>query len=142
MFYFCAGEMAERSNAAVLKTVDCHRSGGSNPSLSAVSKASTMCWLFLFCTSLNRRFKRVFKTKKPMPRSGMAFETEFPPKGSAKLIPPLNDKCPYTKHLSVLESLVSKAKKINSASLHIWSKSQSAVPLPFPQSGLYCQAPV
>ena len=27
--------MAERSNAAVLKTVDCHRSGGSNPSLSA-----------------------------------------------------------------------------------------------------------
>jgi hypothetical protein len=36
--YFCAGEMAERSNAAVLKTVDCHRSGGSNPSLSAKSK--------------------------------------------------------------------------------------------------------
>ena len=35
MFYFRAGEMAERSNAAVLKTVDCHRSGGSNPSLSA-----------------------------------------------------------------------------------------------------------
>jgi hypothetical protein len=33
--YFCAGEMAERSNAAVLKTVDCNRSGGSNPSLSA-----------------------------------------------------------------------------------------------------------
>jgi hypothetical protein len=27
--------MAERSNAAVLKTVDCNRSGGSNPSLSA-----------------------------------------------------------------------------------------------------------
>src|SRR4029079_17342064 len=33
--YICAGEMAERSNAAVLKTVDCNRSGGSNPSLSA-----------------------------------------------------------------------------------------------------------
>ncbi len=33
--YFCRGEMAERSNAAVLKTVDCQRSGGSNPSLSA-----------------------------------------------------------------------------------------------------------
>ena len=33
--YFCAGELAERSNAAVLKTVDCNRSGGSNPSLSA-----------------------------------------------------------------------------------------------------------
>ncbi len=27
--------MAERSNAAVLKTVDLHGSGGSNPSLSA-----------------------------------------------------------------------------------------------------------
>jgi hypothetical protein len=34
--YICAGEMAERSNAAVLKTVDCNRSGGSNPSLSAL----------------------------------------------------------------------------------------------------------
>ena len=34
--YFCRGEMAERSNAAVLKTVDCNRSGGSNPSLSAI----------------------------------------------------------------------------------------------------------
>ena len=32
---FALGEMAERSNAAVLKTVDCYRSGGSNPSLSA-----------------------------------------------------------------------------------------------------------
>ncbi len=33
--YFCAGEMAERSNAAVLKTVEGNTSGGSNPSLSA-----------------------------------------------------------------------------------------------------------
>jgi hypothetical protein len=33
--YFCAGEMAERSNAAVLKTVEVKASGGSNPSLSA-----------------------------------------------------------------------------------------------------------
>jgi hypothetical protein len=32
---FAPGEMAERSIAAVLKTVDCNRSGGSNPSLSA-----------------------------------------------------------------------------------------------------------
>ncbi len=47
MFYFCAGEMAERSNAAVLKTVDCHRSGGSNPSLSAASKASTIVLAFV-----------------------------------------------------------------------------------------------
>src|SRR5690606_10240865 len=34
-FYFCSGELAEWSNAAVLKTVNCHRFGGSNPSLSA-----------------------------------------------------------------------------------------------------------
>ncbi|MFM9423195.1 MAG: hypothetical protein RIR06_1656, partial [Bacteroidota bacterium] len=33
--YICRGEMAEWSIAAVLKTVDCNRSGGSNPSLSA-----------------------------------------------------------------------------------------------------------
>ena len=33
--YICAGEMAERSNAAVLKTVEGNTSGGSNPSLSA-----------------------------------------------------------------------------------------------------------
>ena len=32
-----SGEMAEWSNAAVLKTVDCNRSGGSNPSFSAMS---------------------------------------------------------------------------------------------------------
>ena len=47
MLYLCTriqqqvgsfGEMAERSNAAVLKTVDCNRSGGSNPSLSASIK--------------------------------------------------------------------------------------------------------
>jgi hypothetical protein len=33
--YFAPGELAEWSIAAVLKTVDCNRSGGSNPSLSA-----------------------------------------------------------------------------------------------------------
>ena len=33
--YFCRGELAEWSIAAVLKTVDLHGSGGSNPSLSA-----------------------------------------------------------------------------------------------------------
>ena len=40
IFHFCSGEMAERSNAAVLKTVDCNRSGGSNPSLSAAPKGA------------------------------------------------------------------------------------------------------
>jgi hypothetical protein len=34
-YLFYIGELAEWSNAAVLKTVDCNRSGGSNPSLSA-----------------------------------------------------------------------------------------------------------
>jgi hypothetical protein len=34
-FYFCSGEMAEWSIAAVLKTVEVQASGGSNPSLSA-----------------------------------------------------------------------------------------------------------
>ncbi len=33
------GELAEWSNAAVLKTVDLNGSGGSNPSLSATKKA-------------------------------------------------------------------------------------------------------
>ena len=35
--YFCSGEMAEWSIAAVLKTVEVQASGGSNPSLSAFS---------------------------------------------------------------------------------------------------------
>ena len=44
LFYICTryqlfdsktGEMAEWSNAAVLKTVDCYRSVGSNPTTSA-----------------------------------------------------------------------------------------------------------
>ena len=36
-YYICSryGEMAEWSNAAVLKTVEGHTSGGSNPSFSA-----------------------------------------------------------------------------------------------------------
>jgi hypothetical protein len=33
--YFAPGGMSERFNEAVLKTVDCQRSGGSNPSPSA-----------------------------------------------------------------------------------------------------------
>ncbi len=39
---FAPGEMAERSNAAVLKTVDCNRSGGSNPSFSAFARRSEL----------------------------------------------------------------------------------------------------
>jgi hypothetical protein len=44
LYNFAPGEMAEWSIAAVLKTADCQRSGGSNPSLSA-EKASHL-WSF------------------------------------------------------------------------------------------------
>ena len=50
--YFCAGEMAERSIAAVLKTVEGKTSGGSNPSLSAAISAvncQTIGCAFVFC---------------------------------------------------------------------------------------------
>ena len=41
--------MAEWSNAAVLKTVDLHGSGGSNPSLSAKKKKEALLQLPFFC---------------------------------------------------------------------------------------------
>jgi hypothetical protein len=41
-------EMAERSNAAVLKTVELRGSGGSNPSLSTVLKPFQTGRVFLF----------------------------------------------------------------------------------------------
>ena len=57
-FYICiriqrisdetSGEMAEWSNAAVLKTVDCNRSGGSNPSFSAKGNPQLVLWVFCF----------------------------------------------------------------------------------------------
>ena len=40
------GELAEWSNAAVLKTVDLNGSGGSNPSLSAEKGATDICNAF------------------------------------------------------------------------------------------------
>ena len=40
---FAHGKMAEWSNAAVLKTVDLHGSGGSNPSLSAGRGLTAEC---------------------------------------------------------------------------------------------------
>ena len=45
--YFAPGEMAERSNAAVLKTVEVKASGGSNPSLSAFNLLSSAKEVFL-----------------------------------------------------------------------------------------------
>ena len=46
------GEMAEWSNAAVLKTVDLHGSGGSNPSLSAEKWLTGNCKPFSYVVSL------------------------------------------------------------------------------------------
>ncbi len=55
MMYFRAGEMAERFNAAVLKTVEGETSGGSNPSFSAkkesfvvIDKGFFSFWRFSF----------------------------------------------------------------------------------------------
>jgi hypothetical protein len=51
--YICnrKGEMAEWSNAAVLKTVEGHTSGGSNPSFSATTIPITLKYnvLGIFC---------------------------------------------------------------------------------------------
>src|SRR5690606_6800266 len=55
-FYFCRGELAEWSNAAVLKTVNCHRFGGSNPSLSA--ETASIERLELFCVVRVRTLRR------------------------------------------------------------------------------------
>ena len=48
--YICnrIGEMAEWSNAAVLKTVEGHTSGGSNPSFSAKENPQHSCGFFAF----------------------------------------------------------------------------------------------
>ncbi len=48
------GEMAEWSNAAVLKTVDLNGSGGSNPSLSAknATEVSSVAFFYKNCTKI------------------------------------------------------------------------------------------
>jgi hypothetical protein len=38
-----------------------------------------MCWLLLFCASLNRRFKRVLKTTKAIATKWHGFWTWSPP---------------------------------------------------------------
>ena len=53
-------EMAEWSNAAVLKTVDCNRSGGSNPSLSAERLQITDLQPFFMSISYILRLKSLF----------------------------------------------------------------------------------
>tara|TARA_B100000035_G_scaffold92352_1_gene78010 strand:- start:724 stop:900 length:177 start_codon:yes stop_codon:yes gene_type:complete len=52
-FYICtSGEMAERSNALVLKTSEGHTSGGSNPSFSALALENNIFKGFLFINEL------------------------------------------------------------------------------------------
>src|SRR6185437_9882554 len=58
---FAPGEMAERSIAAVLKTVEGQTSGGSNPSLSAHIQAKPFTDLHY---RLNARFKVQIRCKK------------------------------------------------------------------------------
>ena len=78
--------MAERFNAAVLKTVVLHGTGGSNPSLSAKQKPGHRPG-FLFLLPLKARFQKELKQKKTGVRSTQAFALNRLPMGSAKLIP-------------------------------------------------------
>jgi hypothetical protein len=57
---FALGELAEWSIAAVLKTVDCNRSGGSNPSLSA----EKLEYISMTLLSLKRLIKALSITMK------------------------------------------------------------------------------
>ena len=88
MFYFCAGEMAERSNAAVLKTVDCHRSGGSNPSLSArqYQNPRIIVGFFVFRTS-EACFCEFGEQKTCGEAAWVLILSEAPPKRDHEIIP-------------------------------------------------------
>ena len=62
---FDIGEMAEWSNAAVLKTVDLNGSGGSNPSLSANKlKLSALRWAFFVQGRQESRSCKALQRKK------------------------------------------------------------------------------
>lgn len=61
IFATAFGEMAEWSNAAVLKTVEGHTSGGSNPSFSA--KTRNKCYGFSFLILFSITNRGIFKLK-------------------------------------------------------------------------------
>ena len=68
------GELAEWSNAAVLKTVDLNGSGGSNPSLSAEKGVTDICSAF-FSFSVTKNVTKIsvrpiFHSKKMQVESG------------------------------------------------------------------------
>ena len=68
--YLPYGEMAEWSNAAVLKTVEGHTSGGSNPSFSAskfpnvfnINMLGVFCfdYLYDYCTVGYKNIKKIY----------------------------------------------------------------------------------
>jgi hypothetical protein len=69
--------MAERSNAAVLKTVEVKASGGSNPSLSAFAQRSiSVVGFFLFCRL--RRTSPLEITLHSFSEGGLFFKTILP----------------------------------------------------------------
>ena len=73
--------MAEWSNAAVLKTVDLHGSGGSNPSLSAEKGVTDICSAF-FNFSVTKNVTKIvaiatFHSKKMQVESGDIFITRY-----------------------------------------------------------------
>ncbi len=73
---FDIGEMAEWSNAAVLKTVDLNGSGGSNPSLSANKlKLSALRWAFFVQGRQESRSCKALHGKSP--KGHQAFELQF-----------------------------------------------------------------
>ena len=73
---FDIGEMAEWSNAAVLKTVDLNGSGGSNPSLSANKlKLSALRWAFSVQGLTGAGLPTALHEKSPKGRQ--AFELQF-----------------------------------------------------------------
>ena len=71
---FDFGEMAEWSNAAVLKTVDLNGSGGSNPSLSANKlKLSALRWAFFVQGRQEPRSCKALHGKSPKGRRPLSF---------------------------------------------------------------------
>ena len=56
-----SGEMAEWSNAAVLKTVEGHTSGGSNPSFSAKETHNDFVMGFVFLVTSKVCFRKLLK---------------------------------------------------------------------------------
>jgi hypothetical protein len=90
-FYFCSGELAEWSNAVVLKTIDLHGSGGSNPSLSAKRNEFPARSAGIFClqpsqTCLSERWNK----KYPVSEANEGFNKvwDLPLSRDQELIPP------------------------------------------------------